>query len=149
MASTSDSCRTLSRTEVFAVAAVAAAVMPFFLLYLEQKWLPYPELIEELAKAIVVLLILFHVEGTRNRLILGCAFAFLFSLTENIIYGLNHAAVQAVAYFLERTLYVTPMHMATVAVMVISSRKSAWLLPLGTAAAVAVHVIYNYCVGVL
>ena len=97
------------------------AVLPFILWFIEQV-LPFPVVVEELAKALVV----YRVIGWKRAFGLGLVFGF----SEAILYTLNTFDLWP------RLLLTVPMHGVTAAVMVAFGKP-------GLVLAILIHWLFN------
>lgn len=107
------------------------AIIAPFLVWPIELILPYPHVVEEVAKGILVYRGNFR---PKLALLLGAVFAF----SEAVFYSLN----SPIAF--SRLIYTLPLHAGTSLVMALSGRK---FFPLGLAAAILLHWLYNKFVG--
>lgn len=122
---------------------IIALALPFPLIILEKTVLPYPEFAEEIAKGLVVFLILVTLYSCRQKIFAGFIFGFLFGWLENIAYLPDIMGGGDLAFFWKRALIVMPMHILTVLIMILSGCKNKWFLIFGLAAAIALHILFN------
>ena len=107
------------------------AIIAPFLVWPIELILPYPHVVEEIAKGILV----YHGHfRPKQALLVGAIFAF----SEAVFYSLNSP------FAFSRLMYTLPLHAGTSLVMALTGRK---LWPLGLAAAVLLHWLYNKFAG--
>lgn len=121
-----------------------SAIGPF-LLWPVELILPYPFIIEEIFKGIMVYLIL-QVSGRRLQERLLIASALLFSLSESLLYVFNFSLVGDMRIFLLRLVSTTILHLSTFLIIYLSGRKNLRLLPAGVLAGAVIHFFYNYII---
>lgn len=107
------------------------AVLPLILWFIERV-LPFPVLIEELAKALVI----YRAGSWKQAVGLGLVFGF----SEAVLFMVNANLLQNMSAVWWRLLLTVPMHGVTAAMMVIFGKKF-W--PLGLALAILVHGLFN------
>lgn len=118
------------------------AAMAPFLIWPIELFLPYPHIIEELAKAFLVFPLLDYPDRT-TQIKLATLFGFLFALSENVLYIFNFSLVGNLGTFFARLLVTAPLHMITFFLILVPAIKSKKLVPLGVIAAILVHYLYN------
>lgn len=118
------------------------AILPLLLWPIE-TFLPYPAVIEELAKAVLVYWILTSVAGKRAQIqttiLAGAAFAF----SESMLYLFNILLVGTAWTFFLRLLLTIPLNIITMLVMLLLGLWKRWLLVLGLLAAMLLHYVFN------
>lgn len=121
---------------------VAALIAPIMLIPVEH-FLPYPHVVEELVK---LLLVLIYVRGvTKGQtssivvILLGC----LFALSENVLYLLNFLQTGSLNVFLVRIGVTTVLHVFTIICMYVSGKKWMYGYIGGFVVAVMTHYLYN------
>jgi len=120
---------------------LAAAIAPFVVWPIEY-FLPYPYLIEELAKAILVYFIL--ISDSRNPLKLGIIAGLLFGFSETVLYYLNILPTGQISILLIRVFTTIPLHIATTLIILIPSRRKLKLMPWGVLLAIILHFLFNF-----
>ncbi len=103
----------------------------------------YTEVVEEIAKALVVLFLILKLPSGKMRLFAGAVFGFLFGLSESMFYLTNIIQLGDFSIFWQRFLFTVPMHITTVLVMAISALRWKWLLIFGFSGAVVLHLLFN------
>lgn len=121
---------------------VAGLVLPLLLIPLI-KFTGYSEVVEEIAKAGVVLFLILKLPSHKARILVGIAFGFLFGLSENIFYLNNIFQLGDFSIFWQRFLWTVPMHIITVLVMVFAGLARKWFLIFGLTGAIALHILFN------
>lgn len=129
------------------LAPLVAAIAPFILWPIE-LFLPFPYIIEEIAKGILVLFVInLPDKSAQAKIVL--ASAAIFTVSETVLYSLNIALVGDLSTLLTRLILTTILHSLTMLIILISSFKHKWLMPTGVAAAMLIHYFYNLKVNVL
>ena len=120
-----------------------AAITPFILWPIEII-LPYPYIVEEISKAILIffLLNLPHREKILGTIMIG----FLFSFSETVLYLFNVFSVGSLQTLLLRFIFTTPMHILTSLIILSSALINKNLIILGIIIAALVHYIFNLIV---
>ena len=120
-----------------------AAITPFILWPIEII-LPYPYIVEEISKAI---LIFFLLKLPNREKILGTIMiGFLFSFSETVLYLFNVFSVGSLQTLLLRFIFTTPMHILTSLIILSSALINKNLIILGIIIAALVHYIFNLIV---
>jgi len=132
---------------IFAI--LAGFVLPLILIPII-KFTGYSEVVEELAKALVILFLILKLPNHRIQILIGAAFGFLFGFSENCLYLNQIFQLGDMSVFWQRFLWTVPMHIITVLVMVFAGISKKWLLILGLIGAIFLHIIFNFfAVGLL
>ena len=121
---------------------VAGLVLPLVLIPLI-KLVGYSEIVEEIAKALVVLFLILKLPNHKWQIIVGAVFGLLFGLSENMLYLTNIFQLGDFSVFWSRFILTVPMHIVTVLVMVLSGMASRWFLMFGFVAAIVLHIVIN------
>jgi len=116
--------------------AVLYSLFGPFLIWPVEHFLPYPYIIEELFKALVVFFV--HERSAKIFIMAGVVFA----LTET--YSLNINAFGHLSLIFVRLITSSILHSLTFLIIYWSSIKSKKLIPLGFALSVLIHFVYNY-----
>ena len=120
-----------------------AAITPFILWPIEII-LPYPYIVEEISKAI---LIFFLLKLPNREKILGTIMiGFLFSFSETVLYLFNVFSVGSLQTLFLRFIFTTPMHIVTSLIILSSALINKNLIILGVIIAALVHYIFNLIV---
>jgi len=117
-----------------------AAIGPFFLWPIELVF-PYPFLVEELFKLVLIYIVIDKLR--KDSLILIFGSSLLFTLSESILYIFNFAMVGSSSSFFTRLLLTLILHTITFLVMYAAGRISIKLLPFGFILAALIHYLYN------
>ena len=133
---------------------IAGLVLPAVLIP-TVKFFGHTEIIEETAKALIVLFLILkftphRTEGSdsglptnKTKIIYGLFFGLLFGLSESIFYLNNIFQFGDFSVFLQRILWTVPMHIITVLVMVFSGLTAKRFLIFGFIGAVILHILFN------
>ena len=125
-----------------AILVVAGIVLPLILIPIVQI-AGFTEMIEEAAKAIIVLFLILNFPTTRQKILAGISFGFLFGMSENFFYLNQIFQLGDFSVFVQRFLWAVPMHIITVLVMVFAGLARRWFLIFGLAGAIILHVLFN------
>ena len=107
--------------------------------------LPYPYIVEEVFKGIIIYMILgVAVRRTREKLVILSAV--LFSLSESVMYLFNIALVGNTDTFLLRLLLTIGMHLSTFLIIYLLAETNRKLLPFGVFAGFGIHFLYNFLI---
>ena len=108
----------LFETAIYGVFLFAAGlVLPVFLIFII-RFTGYSEIVEEIAKALVVLFLILNFPSLKQKIGAGILFGFLFGLSENSFYLNQIFQLGDFSVFWQRFLWTVPMHIITVLVMV-------------------------------
>lgn len=119
-----------------------ALVAPF-LVFLIEIYLPYPHIIEEIVKAIFVVLIINNISGTKLILKLGILTGFFFAASESALYLFNFLQLASPWLILQRVVLTSLLHSGTIIIMLIFGFINKKLLPLGVILGIYIHYLYN------
>lgn len=122
-------------------------ILPFLLWPIEY-FLPYPHIVEELAKYGSLLWIKYaEFAGktifSKKTVLATIVFALFFSLTETVLYLLNYFALGDFSLIFNRLAIVTPMHILTTLVIFSSLDKGKGYQFFAVILAVIVHYVFN------
>ena len=120
---------------------LAAAIAPLAIWPIEY-FLPYPYLIEELAKAALVYFIISS--KTKNPIKIGILTGLLFGFSETVLYYLNILPTGQLTILFVRIITTIPLHIVTTLVILIPSLKRLKLMPWGILLAVILHFLFNF-----
>lgn len=102
------------------------------------------EILEEIAKALVVLFFISRFEGVKLDIYAGVLFGILFGFSETMFYLANIFTTGDFSIFWDRILYTIPMHIITTLILVFSVLYYRWFIILGLVFSSMVHIFYNY-----
>ena len=122
---------------------VLGTILPMVLIFLEKTILPWPVVVEELGKGLVVYFFILPLVGDNRKLLIGFLFGMIFGISENILYFLNFVNAGDLDLFWARFLWPLPMHLASVLLMVMAGLKNKKYFVIGLLAALLLHCIYN------
>lgn len=121
-----------------------AAVFTPLLLWPIELWLPYPAFVEEIAKLILVVLVVKNVpQKSQLTMVLICGGMFV--ITETILYVLNAANYGSLGVLVPRLLLTAPMHMVTFLILWRAVRERLWWA--GLSIAICLHGGFNWLAG--
>ena len=124
--------------------AIIAAILPFLLWPVEMV-LPYPAMIEESAKFLLLYSLARQqspLDSRYNFLIVG----FFFALTESVLFLYNIHAAGGRDMLILRLILTIPLHVVTSYVSISFVRKTRFL---GLLCAIAIHAVYNHYIPLL
>lgn len=120
-----------------------ALVYPLILIPVEYV-LPYPYIVEEIAKLSLVFLVFkASNKDSRNFYLLVVLAACLFSISETIFYLLNFLKLASMDQLLARIIWVTTLHVSTMLIMAIGVKKYKILWILFLVISMLIHYFYN------
>ncbi len=125
---------------IFAI--IAGLALPLFLIPIV-KFTGHSEIIEEIAKAIVVLFLILKLPSWKSQILGVVVFGFLFGLSESIFYLNNIFQLGDFSIFCQRILWTVPMHIITVLIIFLPTLKNNKLIVLGLAGAIIFHLFFN------
>ena len=118
-----------------------ALVAPF-LVFIIELFLPYPYIVEEAIKAILVFQLI-DLKNKKNQLTITVFMGILFSLTETVFYFFNFFMLTSLTPLIERLVLTTLLHTFTIVIILLSTWINKKLLPIGVLLAMVIHYIYN------
>jgi RsiW-degrading membrane proteinase PrsW (M82 family) len=124
---------------------IAASVLPFFCWILE-RFLPYPYLVEELAKA---LLVYFLIKKDRHSWYQAIIAGVFFALTETVFYTFNLYASGNTSFMAVRLLTTSLLHSLTYLTITFFYVKGNRYFVIGIILAILIHIYYNQYLAVL
>lgn len=122
-------------------AVLFAAVAPLALWPIE-IFFPYPHIVEELAKAVLVFFILKSPQP-RDRFVFVCLAGGFFAFSESVLYLFNISLVGSLETVFTRLLLTFLLHAGTMLVMLFFACKHRSLLVLGLGVAMILHYFFN------
>ena len=123
---------------------LAAAFAPLLIWPIE-VFLPYPYLIEELLKAILIYFII-DIPGKSFQVKLAIISGFLFAFSETIMFIFNLSSKGDIFTLLTRLIVTIPLHVGTFLIILLPTFKNKWLIILGLWAAIVIHYFFNLAV---
>lgn len=123
---------------------VFSLVFPLLLLPVE-KVLPYPYILEELSKAILIILIL-RIPSKNFQIKLAVFSAFLFAFSENFFYLATFIENGNLNLFLQRFILTSILHIITALIILLLSQKNSRLFFPAVFIAMLFHFFYNYAI---
>lgn len=118
-----------------------ASVAPFLIWPIEFVF-PYPFVVEELVKLLIVFFILKSL-NKKTMIILAILAGIFFAFSESVLYISNIILVGTPWTFIERLIITTPLHVITILLILFSGMWRRIFLPLGVAAAMILHFFFN------
>lgn len=124
---------------------MSGAILPF-LLWPVEYFLPYPYLIEELAKYLCLSWLVTKKVSVKRSVPAVVGFALLFTLTESILYVFNLLAVGRLDLFFVRLFLTGSLHLTTVLVIFFGLRQPKLVQFLTVLLAILIHYLFNQSV---
>ncbi|MBU4348354.1 PrsW family intramembrane metalloprotease [Patescibacteria group bacterium] len=121
---------------------VAGLVLPIILIPIV-KITNYSEIVEEIAKALIVFFLILKLPSFKFKLAGAAVFGFLFGVSENFLYLNQIFQLGDFSIFWQRFLWTMPMHIITVLVMVFAGLARKRFLIFGLAGAIILHMLFN------
>lgn len=119
-----------------------ASLLSALLLLPLEKILPYPHIIEEITKTVLVFFVLV-IPGKAFQFKLTILLGFLFALSENIFYLTNPQLYQFPLQFLQRIAVVSFFHIFTMLILLLAGQKKRWLIFPTLIFTMFLHFFYN------
>lgn len=119
-----------------------SAVLPFLLWPLEY-FFPYPHLVEEVAKGLLLWFLVGSELTNKKKILMAAIVGGTFGVSESMFYIFNASMSGGVRMLMMRFLIVTPMHMLTSVVIVLPALRSKRLIGLGLFGAILIHSVFN------
>ena len=125
---------------IFAI--IAGFLLPLILIPVV-KFTGYSEVIEEIAKALIILLLILKIPSHKKQILVGILFGLFFGISENFLYLNQIFQLGDLSVFWQRFIYTVPMHIITVLIMLFTGISKKWLLIFGLICAIILHIIFN------
>jgi hypothetical protein len=119
-----------------------ALFLPFLLWPIEQ-FFPYPYIVEEFSKMLLILVVISEGENKRDWIKTSIVLGALFAFTEGVFFLLNIALVGNVNTFIYRLLITVPFHAISSFLIVLPALYKKKLIIVGFLAASVFHYIFN------
>ena len=129
-----------------AVFVLALSVAAPFLLWPVEIFLPYPHLLEEVLKLVLVLMILKKSGSFSGQIGLGLASGALFAFSESVLYFLGIFQIGQPVLFFQRLALTIPLHTGTTLLILLFGLKKKEFVLVGFLLAVALHYGYNQAI---
>lgn len=124
------------------LAPLFSLILPFILWPIEQV-LPYPYIIEEIAKGSLVYLILGNPRKA-SRIKMAIAVGALYAFSESVLYLFNIFAVGSLSTLFQRLAITVPLHIITTLVILFPALKDKRLIVVGVILAGIIHYLFNF-----
>lgn len=118
-----------------------AAIAPFILWPVELL-LPFPYIIEEITKALLLVAIL-NAQNKAVRIKVTLITAIIFSFSESVFYFFNISLVGNLTILLNRLLLTTLLHSLTMLIILLSGYRKRRFMVVGLVLAMLVHYLFN------
>ena len=127
------------------ISTLLGAILPFILWPIELI-LPYPYLVEEIAKVILVFLIIRTTSKSKDRIQLVLFAGLLFSISESVMYLFNIYQIGSIETLFLRLILTIPLHVGTMLIFLFFGIKRKELTFLGLLLAIPIHYYFNILV---
>lgn len=124
---------------------MSGAILPFILWPMEY-FLPYPYLVEELAKYLCLVWLKTNRTTAQPSILIVIGFALLFTLTESMLYVFNLLAITRLDLFFIRFFLTGALHLSTVLVIFFGLKKPKLFQFLAILLAILIHYLFNQSV---
>lgn len=121
---------------------ITSLVLPALLLPVI-KLTGYSEIVEEIAKALVILFIIFNFASLKQKVWAGIFLGLLYGVSENIFYLNQIIQLGDLSVFWQRLLWTTPMHIITILIMLFAGSVKKWYIIFGLIGAIVLHALFN------
>ncbi len=118
-----------------------ALIAPFVVWPIELI-LPYPYIIEELAKAILVFTLL-NLPERLTKIKLAILIGILFAFSESVLYLFNIQLVGNIQTYFIRLLVTIPLHVVTTLIILLPALKNKKFIIVGVLFASLIHYFFN------
>lgn len=132
----------LNSATIFIFIFLSGLILPAVLIPVV-RFTGYSEIIEEISKALIVIFLILKITGLKRQTLCAVIFGFLFGFSESIFYLGNILQTGNFNIFFERFLFAVPLHIITVLIILFFGLISKYLLPLGVAIAIIIHLLFN------
>lgn len=126
----------------FVFLILLAVVLPLFLIPIV-KMSGYSEIIEEIAKALIIFFVILGFSTFRKKIGGVIIFGFLFALSESIFYMNNIFQLGNFDIFWQRLILTIPLHIITALIILLPALKNKSLIFIGLFAAIGIHLLFN------
>lgn len=118
------------------------ALIAPLILWPVETLLPYPHIIEELAKAALVWPLLGR-HSTKSVLISATLIGLAFTISESVLYLFNIFATGTLQTLFSRLLLTAPLHVTTTLIIAVFGHFNRRLVPIGLLLAILLHTLFN------
>lgn len=124
-----------------------ALILPLILIPIE-KILPYPHIVEEIAKLLLVLMI-YQKERQLNKKLFAFVLlsGLLFTLSESIFYLINIFELGDLTMIPKRLFFTGLLHVGTLLIIYVLGRKNNISLSISLLISITIHYFYNLWAG--
>lgn len=121
------------------------AILPFILWPIEII-LPFPHIIEELAKGVLVFYTLKQVESNPTRIKIVLLTGLAFALSESFLYLFNIALVGSPTSIFLRLALTIPLHVSTMLIILFPAMYKRPLIIGGLLISILIHYVFNLAI---
>ena len=121
---------------------VLSVILPIILIPII-KFTGHSEVVEEIAKVLVVLFLILKLPTLKLQIFGGISFGLFFGLSENIFYLNNIFQGGDLNVFWQKILWTIPMHIITILLILFSTKFGKKFIFVGFAVALILHILFN------
>jgi len=121
---------------------ILGLIASFLMILLGKTIVPYPAILEETVKALLILFLICGLEKTSYKVGAALMLGVIIGLSENIFY-LTGSLDGSLQVFWLRMLIVVPMHIITTLIILLPTFKRRYLIVFGWLVAMLVHTAFN------
>lgn len=126
----------------FILISALGLILPMVLVFVVH-YTGYSEIVEEIAKVLVVLFIIINLPKLRWQIIGALILGFLFGLSENILYLSNIFQIGDFTIFWQRFLLSLPMHIITTLIVLFFGKMGKKFIIFGLVISIVLHLAFN------
>ncbi|KKQ25060.1 MAG: hypothetical protein US40_C0004G0099 [Candidatus Roizmanbacteria bacterium GW2011_GWC2_37_13] len=132
-----------SHNKTFAIflLPLMALIAPFLVFPIEMV-LPYPYIVEEIIKSLLIINVV-KLPSKKIQIFIGICLGVFFAVSETVLYSFNFFMLTSIIPLIERLFLTSLLHALTIVVMILSNFINKKLLPLGVILAMIIHYFYN------
>ena len=124
------------------ISPLFSAILPFLVWPVELVF-PWPYLVEEIAKFLLVVFLISTVNNKSQRLQLAVACGVLFSISELVFYLINISLVGGIGTIFIRFALTAPMHTLTFVLLTTGLNYGKYWLGLALVTSIGIHYLFN------
>jgi hypothetical protein len=131
------------RIKYYILTVMSGLLLPLILLPVV-KLFGYSEIVEEVAKGLIIFFLIFRLQTKKHKILSGVLFGFLFGLSESFFYLNNIWQLGDMSIFWQRIYLTLPIHILTCLIMVLCGLKNKKLILVGWVLAILLHLGFNF-----
>lgn len=139
----------LNLAEYFIFLISVGLILPMILIPIVQLFSIHSEIIEEIAKALIILFLVIKIKGVKIEYLGALIFGLMFGISENFLYLSNFMQNSNINLFWERFLFTIPMHIITSILILFFIRINKKAIILGILLSIVLHLSFNMYVQII